>query len=270
MNRSLFVLSAGAVALAIAGVAKADNDLVRLDGKGDAETLDVARYYGGGFRGGYGGFRGGYGGYRGFGYGGYRGVGFGYGGYRGFGYGGYRGFGYGGYRPYGYGFGLGLGLGLGYGNYYGGGYYGGGYYGGGYGSTVYYSQPYYSSYYYGCSTDAAGVPSTNLTIIRPSAPQDPGDGTFPYDGGPRDGSLAPNPAPTGVPGRLMLPRDGRLVSVPAPNSGYQFVAFGEEPIEPTTRPDAKSDTLRVSYPAYGEPMLGFMGGSTVYASRTPE
>jgi hypothetical protein len=272
MIRSLSVLSAGVVALAMVGAAKADNELVRLDGKGDAEMLE-ARYYGGGFR--YGGF----GGYRGFGYGGYRGVGFGYGGYRGFGYGygGYRGFGYGGYRPYygyyrpyGYGLRLGLGLGLGYGSYYGGGYYGGGYYGGGYySSPVYYSQPYYSSYYYGCSTDAAGIPSTTLTIIRPSAPQAPFDGTFPYDGGPRDGSLAPNPAPAGVPGRL-LPRGARLVSVPAPNSGYQFVAYGEQPIEPTTRPDAKSDTLRVSYPAYGEPMPDFVGGSTVYTSRSAD
>lgn len=259
MLRSLSVLSAGVVAIAIAGATKADEDLVRLDGKGDADVLE-ARVYGGGFRGGVG-----YGGYRGgFGYGGYRG-GFGYGGYRGFGYGGYRGYGYGGYyRPAYYrgGFGLGLGLGLGYGGYYGGGY--GGYYGGSYYSTpAYYSQPYYSSYYYSpCASASAVVAPQTLTITQPPAPS---DGTYPYDGGPAGSYFAPMPAPTGTQYRGESPRDGRLVSIPAESSGYRFLAFGEQPTEPSP---AANDTLRVSLPGHSESAhtLNLTAASMAYPS----
>jgi len=267
MIRSLSVLSAGVVALAIAGGAKADGDLVRLDGKGDADFLE-ARYGGGGFRGGFGGgYRGGFGGYRGgFGYGGYSGVGFGYGGYRGFGYGGYRGYGYGGYRsafyrPYyggfGYGLGLGLGLGYGYGGYGYGGGYGGGYYGVGYGGYSGYSTPYYSSYYSPCASAAVVGPQT-LIISQPPAATS--DGTFPYDGGPSNGYVVPSINPAGVQYRGVLPRDGQLVSIPSESSGYRFLAFGEEPTEPASRPGANgSDTLRVSFtlPAEATPAPGF-------------
>jgi len=273
MIRSLFVLSAGAVALAIASAAKADNDLIRLDGKGDAEVQET-RYGGGGFRGGvgFGGYRGGFGGYRG-GFGGYRG---GFGGYgRGYGYGGigfgrpyygYYGRSY--YRPYyGFGYGLGVGLGLGYGGYYGGGY--GGYgYGGGYGGYygTYNISPYYNSAYSlgPCASDMNFPAATTLNFAAPNVPQGLGDGTFPYDGGPRDGFFAPVPA--GIPNGRVLPRDGHLVSVPATSSGYHFLAFGEQSAPASERPTTgnSSDTLRVSYPAYGESTSGFSGGTSLY------
>jgi len=271
MIRSLSVLSAGVVALAMSGAANADNDLMRLDGKGDAEVQET-RYYGGGFRGGigYGGYRGGfgYGGYRGFGYGGYRGFGGYYG--RGYGYGYGRGYG-GYYRPY-YGFGLGLGLGLGYANYYGG--YGG--YGGGYGgyynsyySTPYYSTPYYSSSYgpCTCATSVIYPSDASVNFVTPNALQIPGDGTFPYNGGPQDGISVP----AGMPNRTNAPRDGHLVSVPAPSSGYHFLAFGEQPAPADQRPETgnSSDLLRVSYPAYGEAPTGFSGGTTIYPPHDP-
>jgi len=267
MIRSLSLLSVGVVAMAVAGAVKADNDLMRLDGKGDAEVQQT-RYYGGGFRGGFGGYRGfGYGGYRGVGFGGYRG--FGYGGYRGFG--GYRGYGYGGYyRPYyGFGYGLGLGLGLGYGGY--GGYYGGygGSYGVGYGSS-YYGVPYYSSYSLGpCATTTAVIPATTLNLVGPSVPQMSTDGTFPYDGGPQNGYVAPGLNPAGIPNRSSQPRDGYLVSVPSPSSGYHFLAFGEQSSTPAQPSAPASDTLRVSYPVNAESTVfestsGFSGGSTIY------
>jgi len=273
MIRSLSVLSAGVVALAVTGAANADNDLMRLDGKGDAEVLETRAYGGGGFLGGFGGYRGfgGYGGYRGFagygrGYGGYYGRGYGYGGYgRGY-YGGY-------YRPY-YGFGLGLGLGLGYANYYGGygggygGYYGGGYggyggyYGAGYGG---YSMPYYSSSYgCTCATNTIVPSATNINVVTPNA----GNGTYLYNGGPQDGFLVP--APAGMPNRTNAPRDGLLVSVPAPSSGFQFLAFGEQPAPADQGPATgnSGDLLRVSYPAYGEAPSGFSGGTTIYPPMT--
>jgi len=275
MFRSLSVLSAGVVAFAMGGAAWADNDLIRLDGKGDAELLEtragVGGYrgggFGGGYRGGYGGYRGGYGGYRGgYGYGGYRGIG--YGGYRGYGYGGYRGYGYG---RYGYGYGLGLGLGLGYGLGYGGYGYGSGYYGGGYGGGYYgagygggyYGVPAYSSYSLGpCGCPTTITPAADaLNSVRRS------DGTFPYDGGPRDAYYTtPVANPAGIPNRATLPREGQLVSIPAASSGYHFLAFGEQPGAPAQSPAAgdASDTLRVSYPANSDPTSGFSGGTTVY------
>jgi hypothetical protein len=248
-----------------AGGASADNDLMRLDGKGDAEVQET-RYGGGGFRGGVGfggyrgGYRGGYGGYRGFG--GYYGRG--YGGYgRGYGYGYGRGY-YGGYyRPY-YGFGYGLGLGLGYASYYGG--YGGGY-GGAYGS--YYSTPYYSSSYglCPCATNT-NFPSATTSLFTPNGSQAPWDGTFPYNGGPQDGYFAP--APAGMPNRTNAPRDGHLVSVPASSSSYHFLAFGEQSAPADQRPATANsgDLLRVSYPAYGEAPSGFSGGTTIYPAMT--
>jgi hypothetical protein len=275
MIRSLSVLSAGVVALAVSGAANADNELMRLDGKGDAEVQET-RYAGGGFRGGvgFGGYRGGYGGYRG-GYGGYRGFGGyygrGYGGYygRGFGYGYGRGY-YGGYyRPY-YGFGYGLGLGLGYASYYGGyGGYGGGYggYGGGYGG--YYGTPYYSSYgLCPCATNTVYSSAATANFVTPIGSQAPWEGTFPYNGGPQDGYFTP--APAGMPNRTNAPRDGHLVSVPASSSGYHFLAFGEQSAPADQRPATANsgDLLRVSYPAYGEAPSGFSGGTTIYPAMT--
>jgi len=252
------VLAAGVVALAVAGSAIAQEqnssfvstedtlrldgdaaDTLRLDGKGEDAEVEDARYGGGGFRGGFayrgGGYRGGFavrggywGGYRGGYWGGYRG-GWGRGYYgRGFGYG-YGGF----YRPY---FGLG---------FYRGGYYGGGYYGGGYGGYAY---PAYSPYYVSpCATTVLDV-SPSVTLVQPSVPATPGDATFPYDGGPRDGFIAPTPAnPTFIPGRPISPRDGLPVSLPA-TSQYQYLAFGEQPATATPAPTQRpAQTLRVSY-----------------------
>ncbi len=259
MFRSFSILSASVVALAMSGSAKADDDVVRLNGKGDAEVTETRGYGGGGYRGGYGGggHRGGYGGYGGYrggygGYGGYRSGYYGGGGY----YGGY-GRGYGGYygRPN-----YGIGISLGYSGYYGGGYYGAGY--GGYSSPSYYSQPYYSYSPAPCSCAAPIVGATTLTLSQPTVPIAPGDSTFPYDGGPRDGYLAPLPA--GM--QKAQPRDGMLVSVPSASSGYQFQAFGEK-AAPRPATSNAAATLRVSYPAYGEPMPNFntmSGGTTDY------
>jgi hypothetical protein len=175
--------------LALAGTARADDDVIRLKGsqssattmnlKGndadaDANLYDVARFYGGRFYGGYRGFYGGrayYRGYRGY-YGGYRGF---YGGrrfygYRGF-YGGYypgyyAGYGYGGYGGYGYGYPYYGGYGgYGYGGYGYGGYASYGYGYGGYGG---YGYGGYGGYGYGGYPCCAKrlVASVSRTVIQ--------------------------------------------------------------------------------------------------------
>ena len=145
---------------------------------------------------------------------------------------GYWGWGWG-YPYYGWGFGRGLGFGLGYGlasgvlggyPYYGYGGYGypsygygysypyygigyGGYGLGGYYSPYYTSSIYYSYPYYGCSLSTGiGAPAITLngwaaTTFTGPAPQIqtvPGDGTFPYDGGPQSPVPLPGaqPAPS--------------------------------------------------------------------------
>ena len=174
--------AAGALVLLAGSSSARADDVLRLNGEGDAKTMTlgfdgqastqlVHRGWGG-YHGGWGGYRGGWGGYHG-GWGGYRGGWGGWGGYRGgwggWGYGGWgRGWGYGGfYRPYyagfggwgrglgGFGLGLGLGYGLGslryglgYGGYGWGGLYGG--YSGYPGYGVYgYGYPIYSYGGYG-------------------------------------------------------------------------------------------------------------------------
>jgi len=197
-----------------------------------ADTLD-ARY--------------GYGGYRGYGHGGYRG--FGYGGYRGFGYGGYRGYGYG-YRGFGYGY---RGYGYGYRGYYGGyrGYY-----------RPYYSSyyPSYSSYSYyptysycypmasstivtpvqplviqsTTSNYAQPAPSVMLPADEPSLlPSTPGNGTYPYNGGPR----TPVPMPQADESATSYPRltkpalvEDLVVTLPGKSTGkWTYPAYGETP-----------------------------------------
>jgi len=231
--------------------------------------VELARYGGGGrggigYRGGYGGYRGGYAGYRG-GYGGYRG-GY-YGGYRGY-YGGYAGYrGYGGYyRPYYASYYRPYYFSNSYRPYYYNNYgYGSGYYGGGYYDSGYYSSPYY----YGCSTGYAPVVSqyaytqpylssvtpygtapvynNNAPLNNgingynsqpPMPPVEPGDGTYPYDGGPNQMVPMPqqqqqqqqiNPAKT--PNRNPV-ADLRLVSTTnqqtQPTTQFTYPAYGED------------------------------------------
>ena len=140
MVRNLTIVLAGLLGLGAAATAFADSDLLRLDGKGDAQVEQTRGYYGGGYRGGY---RGGYG-YRGY-YGGYRG-GF----YRG-NYGYYGGY----YRP---GFSVGF-----YGAPYYSGYYNPSYY---YAPPVYYEPPWcYSS---GGSRAPRATPAIRVWRRRPA------------------------------------------------------------------------------------------------------
>ncbi len=245
-------LALGAV-LAATGAASAgdrDTTTMTLGGKGTAaqaatEDAELTHGYRGGYRGGYGG---GYGGYRG----GYSSS------YYGGGYGGYRG-GYGNYHRGGYGGGYG-------GGYYGGGYRGGygSYYGGGYGSyyggysrpyygvgvySSYYSYPTYSvaypTYYNDCGVNLGiggvagfGAPTVTLgttNYARPAAPMAqpvaPGDGTFPYDGGPA------NPVPVPMPDAKPIPSanpSSAATDLPislkpkVPPVSYKYKAYGEK------------------------------------------
>jgi hypothetical protein len=220
------------------------------DGSG-ADTIKTWRGGFGGFRGGFGGFRGGFGGFRPAfgGFGGFRGgfgfrPGFGGFGFRRFG-GFYRPF-YGGFFPYGFGYG-----GLGYGGFgYGGFGYGGlGDFGVGYGGYP----GYYGGFYGPCSGLSASVYTLSLPPVTlstygsysvpptgavtpgtpaPTMPRD--DGTFPYDGGPKDPvpmpkeGPAPAGAPTKAPGRS-VPLEGRSVSLPRPAAQWAYPAYGEQP-----------------------------------------
>ena len=187
------------------------------------------------------GYYGGYGGYRGYGYGGYygRSYGYGYGGYsRGY-YGGYGG--YGGYRSYSYGYG-------GYRPYYGG-YYGGSraYYGGGYYPSYYRSFPAYSAYYYsgpgiylgiGAVDNVAPVVTLGAELARPSeivqpmaAPVVPGNGTFPYDGGPANPVPLPKADPQAIPpaNPASIATDLPISLKPKPAvNPYKYKAYGEK------------------------------------------
>ena len=264
----------GAVALLTAAGATQAQDVVRLGGPSALDEIeggtsfDLTRYAygGGGYRGGYGGgYRGGYyggGGYRGGYYGGgYRGGYYGgYGGYRGGYYAGYRGGYYGGYggyyghRHYGY-----------YGGYYRPYLYAsfyrpyGGYYGGYYAPTYYYTPSYYyDDYYYPTAGEFAPTVQSNSYQLPPpqrySAPV--GDGTFPYNGGPNQFVPMPSPPmdvnPQNAPKKLVVPLDGRLVSLPTEIGGG---------VSPVSSPDIqrlqfvvpqKSTPIRIQYPAYGE------------------
>ncbi|MSU79575.1 MAG: hypothetical protein EXS16_15985 [Gemmataceae bacterium] len=214
------------------------NDTVRLGGPqaqaeitGGTNTELVHRGRGGYNRGGYGGS--------------YYGGGYGGGGYYG---GGYRS-GY--YSPYAYN------------SYYSRSYYSSSsYYPRSYYSQSYYS-PYYSSYYYPCAGEEAPTVALQATSrstllappqgytpppVRNVPPMPPaGDGSFRYDGEPRN--IVPMPAPVNVdpvkgPQRL-VPLDGKLVS------------FGGVSPIPTPNPrnivgSTASSTVRISYPAYGE------------------
>jgi hypothetical protein len=177
---------------------------------------------------------------------------------------------------YGHGYGRGYAYGRGYYGGYGRGYYAGygrGYYG--YGYYPYYYPPYYvyrPYYYYPIAGDGAPVltlqgqsnyqpaPSPSPQPLMPPAYNynNNGDGTFPYDGGPRNpipvpaGNTAPMKGPRGN-----IPLDGKLVSLPTTTTGG---------FSPVTTPDMQrfSDVstnapaqssaapARLTYPAYGE------------------
>jgi hypothetical protein len=254
------VAAAGIVVWAVPSRA-GDGDTLRLNMTGDTPTQNLVddgsgaetiktwhRGFGGfgGFRGfgGFGGFRPGFVGFRpGF-------VGFrpGFGGFRpGFGGFGFRPF-YGGfYRPYYGGFGLG---GFGYGGF---GYGGLGYYGlGGYG----YGYPGYYGGFYGPCAGVSGTvytlslpagitvspsyslpPAGSVTPSTPAPTMPRDDGTYPYDGGPKNPVPMPKeaPAPSGSPGGTptkVLPRsvplEGRSVSLPRPATQWTYPAYGEQ------------------------------------------
>jgi hypothetical protein len=228
------------------GAAARAGDTVRLNLTNDTPTQNlvddgsgadtVQAWHHGGF--GYGGYRGFYGGYRGFGYG-YRGFGYGYRpwGYGGWGYRpwGYGGLGYGLYRPWGYGLGLGYGLGSGLGFYR-------PYYYGGFGYNSFIS-PFFpcagiSGGVYSLATSpsmvvsppAGGVPLEQGDGVTPGTPMMPrDDGTFPYDGGPKNPVPNPQtaPAPTAAP-PASVPLEGRAVSLPRPAPKWAFPAYGEQ------------------------------------------
>lgn len=252
MRHVLGTALAVGVGLALASISEA-NDVVRLGGPSAQAAIqggtDTELVHWRGYRGYYGGYRGFHGGHRGY-YGGY------YGGYRGY-YGGgygfrfatpYVSFGYYSrphfhYRPY-------------YASYY----------QPFYASSYYYPSYYYSypSYYYPCageelpaaqvmnlqSTYQAPLPRTN----GPTMPPAQGDGTFPYDGGPR--APVPMPAPQNetnptkrapVPNAI-VPLDGRLVSLQSEISGGTSAI--PTPILPTQA--SRTAAPRVTFPAYGE------------------
>jgi hypothetical protein len=172
--------------------------------------------------------------------------------------------------------------------YYGRGYYGGAYYRPYYGAyyrpyyyggyyrpyyASYYYQPYYSSYYYTpyytssyyyypIAGEAIAPPATTLQgasyyqapaprqYVPPMPPPDGGNGngTYPYDGGPRSPIPMPNPdmnpakAPQGI-----LPADGKLVSLPNEATGGVSVPLTHQPTSTTS-----TSVPRVTYPAYGD------------------
>jgi len=265
------------------GLDRGDTPTITLGGAGalDADTYEVGRGGGGHGGGGHGG--GGYhgGGYHGGGYhAAYRGGGYGYGG-GGYGYG-RGGYGYGrggyGYGRGGYGYGRGW-YGYGRGWYGNRGWYGyGPYYGSWYGSGPYYGNWSYSSYwpyysypssayyggYYGYPSSAVVVPSVNLNVAptlqsqplpdgaletAPPPALAPADGTFPYDGGPRNPPPMPkaDPAPTGAP--ATIPLSGRAVSLPG-KATYTYAAYGETPkVVPADRGNTYLIKANVTRPA---------------------
>jgi hypothetical protein len=127
-------------------------------------------------------------------------------------------------------------------------------YGAGYGGypVYYYSQPvyYYSPVYDYISTSAAqpmpystDVYGSPRVVPGPSGPTqgDPGalpyprpapNGTYPYDGGPRNPVPMPKaePAPTGVPPGTAAP-GARVVSLPTQPARIAYAAYGEEKLD---------------------------------------
>jgi len=124
-------------------------------------------------------------------------------------------------------------------------------------SPSYYAPAYsYPSYYYPIAGETLpaplatmqGAPAYAAPQYTPPMPP-PGNGTYPYNGGPNAPVPMPNAVPNqGNPPAPTLPIDGRLVSLPATFSGG-VNAFGPHS---TPAPAAPTPAPRVSYPAYGE------------------
>jgi hypothetical protein len=243
---ALPVHAGGALRLSIPGKAPDAPTLSLVDHGTSAVTTDVH------WRGGYGGYHGGYGGYHG-GYGGYHGNYGGYHGYRGGYYGGYHSYRdsyYGGYRG-GY-----YGRSYGYGYNY-------GYYPRYYAPSVAFYSSYYTPpvYYYSApaySSDpglypsgGASAPVLSLSITAGSMlrrqvvaaesaplplelPAQPGEQTFPYDGGPR----IPAPMPKAEPAPVGVPSDNHAASLPLKVAGKViYPAYGERAPLPTAFAD---------------------------------
>jgi len=226
--------------------ARAD-DVVRLGGTGNAQTVtlgfdgqagtELVRRGGfGGYRGGFGGYRGGYAGYRG-GYGGYRG---GYAGFRG-GYGGYRG--YAGYRGY---YGGHRGYYAGYRGFYGGyrGFYGGyrGYYRPFYGYRAFYRPYFWGSLYGGY----AGYPGYG--VYGYGYPSFYGNGGYGYPSYGYDNSYGYSP---GYYGGYPCPIATTVITTPAVGVPYSG-AYGipNMPAPGAALPDGSGDG---TYPYDGGP-----------------
>ena len=140
-------------------------------------------------------------------------------------------------------------------------YWGG--WGGGYGYSPYYNNwwyssdwPYYDYYpstaYYGgqadCPSATLVTPPVSLDVQTPSLrtppagfetppmprPQRvPADGTFPYDGGPRNPPPMPKSGPIFNDAPATLPLTGRVVSLPKPK--YVYPAYGEKLLLPSNK-----------------------------------
>jgi hypothetical protein len=129
-----------------------------------------------------------------------------------------------------------------------------------YSSPYYYSYPstvYYGGYYDYPSTTVV-VPSASLSTspylqgtpapaqaieTAPPPAVVPADGTFPYDGGPRNPPPMPRaePAPPGAP--ATFPLNGNVVSAPAKTT-YRYLAYGEKP-KPAPVTPGRTDTYLI-------------------------
>lgn len=132
-----------------------------------------------------------------------------------------------------------------------------------------------SPWFFPCAGEENFMPQAQPAVLYSSpnyyAPQSPGapievmpppangNGTYQYDGGPPSQMppVEPAPGPTNAPTRPTLPRDGRLVSIPAKTT-YTFQAYGEQPgakiktSEPVVAIPVPASGARLAYPAYGE------------------
>jgi hypothetical protein len=270
MLRSITFLAAGVFVAANANFARAaDNDTIRLGGKGNADLIATAGH------GGHGGGHGGHGGHVSGGHwGGHGGHWAGHGGSWGhWGHHHHNSFSFGFYGwPYYYGYNR---------PYYYSSYYPYYYsYPTYYSTPVYYTQPvYYSaaSYYVQPATavDTAipTLPAPTRVVPTPPVPGLPTQftvpagnpagpaPTFPYDGGPN--RLVPLPvdsAPVITPVRPAAPADNRLVSLPS-NTAPRYLAYGESPDPAPVRP---TTVARVSPTVPSTTSNSFSGDTMVY------
>ena len=228
-----------AVLLAGVGAASAD-DIVKLGGPSAQATIQggtdiaLAAYRGGGHGGGHGGYHGGH--YAHYGHGHYGHYGHGhYGHYGHYGHHGHYANYWRGYYPWGYG--LYARAYFGYPRLY-------GYYGGYYPYASYYAPSYYYSDPCDYSVAAETLPAPAQATYYPQrlSPTTP-VGTFPYNGGPVN--VVPMPISAPKSGPIVLPADGRLVSLQTTPTGGTTQMGNRQSAPTTTAPT-------VRYPAYGE------------------